>query len=182
VDVDDVVPMAIRRVTELADPLDMDNLQPELTEFISTPPGELRDQQLKDPDLQPVISWLEDTVPLQAELFRQSPTTKHLWNCKSQLKFCTGVLYYVWEYTGSSKLKFLVPESMKSNVLFWMHDTRTGGHFGRDKTIERLKQSFYWYGMARDAKNYVESCGICRRNKKPSKTPRQELGDYQFSK
>ena len=104
-DVDDVVPMAIRRVTELADPLDMENLQPELTEFISTPPGELRDQQLKDPDLQPVISWLEDTVPLQAELFRQSPATKHLWNCKSQLKFCTGVLYYVWEYTGSSKLK-----------------------------------------------------------------------------
>ena len=60
-----------------------------------------------------------------------------------------------------------------------MHDTRTWGHFGRDKTIERLKQPFYWYGMARDAKNYVESCGICRRNKKPSKTPRQELGDYQ---
>ena len=41
-DVDDVVPMAIQHVSELADPLDMQNLLPELTEILSTLSGELR--------------------------------------------------------------------------------------------------------------------------------------------
>jgi hypothetical protein len=180
VDVDDVVPIAIRRVgSELVDPEDDPDLRPEVTEFEGYSLEQLRELQVKDPDLGPVLAWLESKDPSEAELFRQSSCTKHIWSCRSQLRLVSGVLYYCWEYVTHKKLKLVVPAELKQEVMALVHDTLSGGHFGRDKTIERARKSFHWFGLTRDLTLYVATCGTCKTSKKPTRTPRRGLGDYQ---
>ena len=181
-DVDDVVPLAIRGIQlELVDPDENPDLVPEVTTFIGYTSEQLREFQLQDSELKPVISWLESDNgnPSESELMRQGRVTKHLWSCKSQLRIVKGVLYYRWEYLAHSELKFVVPSSLSSDVLQFIHDSKAGGHFGRDKSIAKARISFYWYGLTRDVIAYVETCSVCAVNKKSTRIPRAGLGDYQ---
>jgi len=149
-DVDDVIPIAVRAVgTELVDPEEGD-LHPEVTDVISYTVEELCEFQTEDKDLIPVIDWLKNGEPSQADLFIEGPVTKQLWRCKSQLKLQSGILYYSWDYGTHVRMKLVVPEVLKQRVISMVHDTRSGGHFGRDKTIQRAKHSFFWVGMNRD--------------------------------
>ena len=55
---------------------------------------ELRDKQLRDPDLQPLFRWLEhmpDHVPQEGELRMQSPATHNLWKHRTQPRWHYGV-------------------------------------------------------------------------------------------
>ena len=45
------------------------------------------------------------------------------------------------------------------------HDSATGGHLGRDKTIEQMKRRFTWSKMDQDIELYVKTCEQCQRNK-----------------
>jgi hypothetical protein len=56
-------------------------------------PGDMRKFQLEDPDIQPLLRWLEGNEPTQAELFLDSPATKSYWLRRSQLSIEKGVLY-----------------------------------------------------------------------------------------
>lgn len=38
---------------------------------------------------------------------------------------------------------------VKTFILHWLHDSSTGGHYGRDKTYARVKSLFYWKGMSK---------------------------------
>ena len=37
-----------------------------------------------------------------------------------------------------------------------------GGHFRRNKTLQKILARFYWEGMAGDIRNYVRSCDVCQ--------------------
>ena len=45
------------------------------------------------------------------------------------------------------------------------HDNPLGGHFGSDKTTERVRRAYHWMGMDRFIRAYVRSCEECQRNK-----------------
>ena len=47
----------------------------------------------------------------------------------------------------------------------WLHGTQTTGHFGVNKTIERLKQRFYWPRCQTDVKNWIKECDVCSSRK-----------------
>ena len=141
----------------------------------------IRDAQMTDSDLRPLIDWLEtgkkDSV--LPGMFARSPATKALWLSRKQLRIRDGVLYYVWLDIDSETFKLVVPETLRSEVLKFCHDTRSAGHFGQNKTRLRVRQTFYWYNLSRDCHLYVQGCSECNRNKKPDRKPRFALGDYQ---
>lgn len=61
-----------------------------------------------------------------------------------------------------------------SSIIHENHDTPHAGHLGRDKTYDRIRQSYYWPGMSHDIKMYVQECEICIRvkyNQNPLKGP-----------
>jgi transposase InsO family protein len=60
--------------------------------------------------------------------------------------------------------------ALRTRVLAECHDSVTGGHFGRDKTLAAVKQRFHWDGLTRDVELYVSTCDACQRNK-----PSQQL-------
>ena len=47
-------------------------------------------------------------------------------------------------------------------ILAEYHDGSLGGHFGRDITINRVCQHFWWPTLWRDVTDYVKTCDTCQ--------------------
>ncbi|CAF1069288.1 unnamed protein product, partial [Rotaria magnacalcarata] len=56
-----------------------------------------------------------------------------------------------------------VPQGdLRKIILNIYHDTTANGaHFGRDKTIHKIKQRYFWPSMYKDIDNYIKSCIPC---------------------
>lgn len=65
--------------------------------------------------------------------------------------------------------QLVVPESLKSQILFENHDMETAGHFGFDKTLSRIRHKYFWLNMYSEIRDYVDTCKTCqqRRGYKP---------------
>ena len=51
---------------------------------------------------------------------------------------------------------------LRTTILQIYHDTAANGaHFGRDRTIHKIKTRYFWPSMYKDIKNYVKSCIPC---------------------
>jgi hypothetical protein len=63
--------------------------------------------------------------------------------------------------------RLCVPDdaTLRTALLAECHDSTTGGHFGRDKTLDAMRKRFEWDGMATAAEQYVATCDSCQRNK-----------------
>ena len=74
----------------------------------------------------------------------KSKTTKAYWAQWDSLCLRNGALYRKWESSDGNevKLKLVVPDSIERKILMQFHDHPTAGHFGVNKIVERVKQSF----------------------------------------
>jgi hypothetical protein len=61
--------------------------------------------------------------------------------------------------------------ALQTRILQECHDAPTGGHLGKDKTVEQVKRRFYWPGMDKFIAQYVTSCDACQRNKPSQQAP-----------
>ena len=61
----------------------------------------------------------------------------------------------------------LVPnnKALREKLIRECHDAATGGHLGRDKTVEQMQRRFTWSKMEQDIELYVKTCEHCQRNK-----------------
>ena len=159
---DNVVPLAIRSLGTATEEPPAERWLP------SRSPTELRDLQLADSDLLPIIRWLEEGVePPQGQLFVRSAATKHLWRCCSQLSLCQGVLYYRWELSDRVHIKLVAPLGLRDEILYLAHDVRSASHQGQDRTLSRVRASFFWPSLSLDVALYIRTCAACSKNKKP---------------
>ncbi|CAF1500051.1 unnamed protein product, partial [Rotaria sp. Silwood1] len=54
---------------------------------------------------------------------------------------------------------------IRADILKIYHDTpANGAHFGRDKTIRKIQERYYWPTMIADIKNHLNSCLPCAQN------------------
>ena len=172
-DVDYVVPLCVRAIDiGPGDELSLD------TEMIGHSQVDIRKQQDNDPVTAIILKWMQKT-PDQKEHQLQGSKVKALWRQKDQLELHNDVLHYRWHHPDSSTtLKLIVPTSMQNELLNLAHDSKGGGHWGRNKTWRRLQQSFFWPGMSRDVDLYIRTCAACSKNKK-GLLPRSTLLNYQ---
>ncbi|CAF1415622.1 unnamed protein product [Rotaria sordida] len=70
-----------------------------------------------------------------------------------------------------------VPQGdFRKTILQIYHDTAANGaHFGRDKTIYKIKQRYFWPSMYKDIDNYVKSCILCAQHNPSRKKPPGKL-------
>jgi hypothetical protein len=61
--------------------------------------------------------------------------------------------------------------SLRKNCIELSHDAPWSGHFGRDKTVELVKQIYWWPKMDQDIADYVRTCDTCQRTKVPNRKP-----------
>jgi len=63
--------------------------------------------------------------------------------------------------------KVYVPkdEALRVEVIRLHHNTPVEGHGGQWKMTELVTRNFWWPGITREVKQYVEGCDACQRNK-----------------
>lgn len=50
-----------------------------------------------------------------------------------------------------------------------------GGHLGRDKTFNKIRQRYYWPHMFADVMSVLSTCDACQRNNEPKRTLKQPM-------
>jgi len=63
--------------------------------------------------------------------------------------------------------KVYVPKDKKlrAEVIQLYYDTPVEGHRGQWKTTELVTRNFWWPGVTKEVKKYIEGCNTCQRNK-----------------
>ena len=89
-----------------------------------------------------------------------------------------GVLYYKWDEGHSAKLLFLTPHTLTREILNLYHDCKMAGHPGITRTLQKVRQTCFWYKMKEDVCLYVEACQEWNTNKKPSRKRRAPLTSF----
>lgn len=63
-------------------------------------------------------------------------------------------------YDHRYEWKIVVPLGDRESIITTNHDDAM--HLGYEKTLSRVRQRFYWPKMAKDIRQYVQNCGICK--------------------
>ena len=65
------------------------------------------------------------------------------------------------------KRKMYVPKDdiLRAEIIRLYHNTPVGGHGGQWKTVELVTQNFWWPGITKEVKQYVEGYDTCQCNK-----------------
>jgi len=70
-----------------------------------------------------------------------------------------------WEIDDGVVLKeerIYVPEGkLREEVIQLHHDTPVGGHGGRWKMMELVTRNYWWPGVTKEVKRYVDGCNAC---------------------
>ena len=118
----------------------------------------------KDQGDDPVVS--SATEQLIREGFVRTGQLKKM---TTHLELRNGLLYF-----GE---RLVVPKNTQTKILSEVH---TAGHFGKARTLQLLKRSFFWKGMARSVNVFCNDCITCQRAK-PSNSPRQPMEVFDTS-
>ncbi|GFU75504.1 retrovirus-related Pol polyprotein from transposon 412 [Trichonephila clavipes] len=122
----------------------------------------VRNDQLADPEIKPITEFKEssDEKPSWQDIASFHPTTKRYWALWNSLHPRNGVLYREWE---SDDGKTFSP---------------TGGHFGVMKTLQKVRERFYWNNVRSDVEKCCQTCDPCAARKGPRKRTRGRLQLY----
>ncbi|MCH88698.1 hypothetical protein A2U01_0009589, partial [Trifolium medium] len=88
-------------------------------------------------------------------------------NPKMQQKFQIrgGLLYF------KDRLFIPAEADLITSLLQEFHSSPVGGHSGIQATLARLSATFYWPGMYKDVKQFVNACSVCQHNKYSTQPP-----------
>ncbi len=69
--------------------------------------------------------------------------------------------------------QLVLPQQCREAVLQLAHKIPLAGHLGREKTVRRVLQRFYWPTLYRDVKAFCQSCEECQKcsTRKPPQAP-----------
>jgi len=133
--------------------------------------------QRNDPDIKVIISLLERSTdkPAWKDVELQSADVKSLYTEWPLLAFRSGLLCRQWtELTGRIVWQIVLPRPHRAEFVKIVHSGMTGGHLGRHKTEEQVRQRAYWPGWKRQVETELKRCQQCaqyHRGRGPKQTP-----------
>ena len=141
------------------------------------PKEELGKLQREDPDIGPILpAKATGNKPSSQEMVTCSPATRHYEILWDSLVVYDGILLFIKRDGSGEYLQFIVPLSMRKEVLFQMHNSLVSGHLSCKKTKEKILQRFYWYSLKDEVVLHIQKCDTCAADKRPPKVPRAPIG------
>lgn len=122
--------------------------------------GTIREEQMSDPDLAKIIQCLDQDTPERTSQ----------WTSRGYL-LSNGVLYRYTQEDDNEEAQLVVPSQNRVTLLREYHDASTAGHYGVERTHNKIAQQFYWPRMYRDIQAYVKNCTACQRYKASNQKP-----------
>ena len=122
--------------------------------YISETLTSLASAQGADPALKNPFQWVtRGTPPSTHELQGLPRATWQLVNEFRSLKIINDILCREFVYKRRpSYFQQLIPASLVSQVLNSIHSSTTGGHLGIFKSVEKVRERFYWPNFQEDVK------------------------------
>lgn len=82
--------------------------------------------------------------PSWGEIAAKGTPSKVYWSLWDALVVKEGVLFKKWEAPDlKSSFLQIIPQKSVKRILEEAHDSSTGGHFGINKTLEKIRKRFY---------------------------------------
>ncbi len=146
-------------------------------------PATLRDAQLRDQDIGPIMKALEkqESRPKWEKVSAESTDLKTIWGQWERLRIRNGLLMRTWVDEldpDVEKFQFVVPSTYRSEVLRHHHDSPVGGHLGVPKTVEKIRPLFYWPSLTRSVRQHIRCCDACAALKSPPSPARAPMGTF----
>eukprot|EP00731_Ephydatia_muelleri_P018416 Em0011g456a len=140
------------------------------------PLSNIRELQGADEDVGPILqSVISRKVPDTSFCKGKTREFNQLVQQWEQLLFKNGILYRYHEDEGNSNVQVVVPKAARCQILKQLHEGAFGGHLGEAKTLNRLRERFYWPGYSEDAVEWCKTCPTCAARKNPSRKSRAPL-------
>ena len=134
----------------------------------------LREEQMEDPYIEPILrALLANKEPLWPDELK-----KHRKNISLMNGLVTITLPPRPGFLHDNKKRVLVPASLRQLLLKEAHNSALSGHQGIFKTLERIKESFWWPGMDSDVQQHTKTCKTCQATSNkdaPKPLPHQEF-------
>lgn len=89
------------------------------------------------------------------------------------------ILFHLWEgFSNVENRVIVLPKGLVPEVLKELHDGPTGGHLGIQKTLSKVRQRFFWYGLRKYVTQWCMACDVCASRKGPQKKAKLALKQY----
>ncbi|KAJ0171192.1 hypothetical protein K1T71_013391 [Dendrolimus kikuchii] len=124
-------------------------------------PADIRAEQLKDEQINSIVTALEAAERTENAIY---------WSNKGFV-MNNGLLYRYNPTLDSEEAQLVVPQHEWANVLAVYHDDPLAGHYGGDKTYQRIARRYHWKGMRKYIEAYVKNCIPCQRYKPANLKP-----------
>lgn len=155
-------------------------VQPPVTNsIISFTNKTLETAQNDDITLTTVKSWLlNNSKPENSRSLTQD--LKIYYNSYDRLIILENVLCRSWDQKTSEKPIWLacVPDSLQEEVIRACHDPPESGHFCAVKTLDRIRNSFYFPKVDIKTRLYVGACEICIKKRRPHKNLKAPIQNF----
>ena len=142
---------------------------------------DLHEEQRKDPELAQLLAYLE-----REELPGDEREATQLRRKARDYGLRDGLLVHFPPTTVRPSKEYfdqlVLPCSQRQQALRAFHDDVVfGGHLGQNKTLDRVRQRFYWPGIESDVAEYCRQCKQCAERKDPPQKLRAPLSPIPVS-
>ncbi|XP_017478435.1 PREDICTED: uncharacterized protein K02A2.6-like [Rhagoletis zephyria] len=143
----------------------------------------LCENEISELDMRPIIDLESDAFQDEAYVTLKNKFSENPEKFPD-IKIVDNLLYIRTEHAvgdgteDKSTWKLWVPERLKNEALKQGHDSLTSSHAGIQKAIEKLRRYLFWPGLAKDVREYIRQCEICKENKAPNITLRPPMGAH----
>jgi len=98
----------------------------------------------------------EGRRPDWQEVISEGDSIKIYWSQWESLVIKNDIFYRKWETPNFKKyvLQILVLKEKVKLILEEAHDSFSGGHFGVNKTLDRIRKRFYWATCKQDVEDW----------------------------
>ena len=125
-------------------------------------------QQAHDPITSTLLAWCKKAQrPRQERLEGEAQDLWYYWARFDELAIEDGILCLRTPVGDGPEttLRAVVPRAARQEIIELAHGSAAGGHFGVQKTVDKIKQRFHWLKIAKDVKYWCEKCPTCNRHK-----------------
>lgn len=87
-----------------------------------------------------------------------------------------NTLYYK---LGKNKLRVVAPKTLWDTIFKYFHSSLIGGHLGITRTLNKIRDLFYFKGMATFITNNVKNCLTCAKAKVEQRLPAGNMSSFE---
>ena len=124
--------------------------------------------QKEDSVMKIVRSWIDDSDSRPKSSYNLRDDLYTYFHSIRRLKVIDDVICREWDLNSNDKPLYLacIPTALQHELIELAHNPPASGHLGADKTINRIRMTYYFPKMSIKVKLFVGKCHVCHKKKR----------------